>query len=167
MSDTRPNPERAAFEARWSNLDFTTATDCWGRQKYVHSHIEALWDGWQARAAVAPSPSAAGESVATLAKHQPCGCVVCTCEDPEQCHGCGAKHCGTHPVGEIPSPLYAAPTVQAAPIEPQPAHSKSEYKRRVTLGDPNVLPPAAGRAAEVVQAGVAPSGVNSSRGGEQ
>ena len=42
-----------------------------------------------------------------LAKHQPCGCVVCTCEDDEQCHGCGAKHCGTHPVGEIPNPCFA------------------------------------------------------------
>jgi hypothetical protein len=42
-----------------------------------------------------------------LAKHQPCGCVVCTCEDDVQCHGCGAKWCGTHPVGEIPNPLFA------------------------------------------------------------
>jgi hypothetical protein len=37
-----------------------------------------------------------------LAKYQPCGCVVCTCEDEYQCQGCGAKHCGTHPVGEVP-----------------------------------------------------------------
>lgn len=29
-----------------------------------------------------------------LAKHQPCGCVICTCEDEQQCQGCGAKHCG-------------------------------------------------------------------------
>jgi hypothetical protein len=45
-----------------------------------------------------------------LAKHQPCGCVVCTCEneaEPDRCLGCGAKHCGTHPVGAIPSPVYA------------------------------------------------------------
>lgn len=41
-----------------------------------------------------------------LAKTQPCGCVVCTCEDDEKCHGCGAKHCGTHPIGEIPDPVY-------------------------------------------------------------
>jgi hypothetical protein len=50
----------------------------------------------------------------TLAKHQPCGCVICTCEDEEKCHGCGAKHCGTHPVGKIPSPLYAAPVAHPA-----------------------------------------------------
>lgn len=30
----------------------------------------------------------------TLAKYQPCGCVICTCEDEKQCQGCGAKHCG-------------------------------------------------------------------------
>lgn len=28
------------------------------------------------------------------ARHQPCGCVLCVCEDEEQCHGCGAKNCG-------------------------------------------------------------------------
>ena len=38
-----------------------------------------------------------------LAKHQPCGCVLCTCEDEERCHGCGAKNCGTHEVGKFPS----------------------------------------------------------------
>ncbi|GHH52982.1 hypothetical protein [[Pseudomonas] boreopolis] len=43
-----------------------------------------------------------------LAKHQPCGCVICTCEDEQQCQGCGAKHCGNradHPpyVGQQPA----------------------------------------------------------------
>lgn len=41
-----------------------------------------------------------------LAKHQPCGCVICTCEHETQCQGCGAKHCGTHAVGNIPNPVY-------------------------------------------------------------
>lgn len=41
-----------------------------------------------------------------LAKHQPCGCIVCTCDDEVQCRGCGAKHCGTHEVGEFSSPVY-------------------------------------------------------------
>jgi hypothetical protein len=43
----------------------------------------------------------------TLAREQPCGCIVCTCKTEERCLGCGARHCGTHPVGEIPSPVYA------------------------------------------------------------
>lgn len=42
----------------------------------------------------------------TLHKYQSCGCVICTCENDEQCQGCGAKHCGTHPLGEIPHPIY-------------------------------------------------------------
>ena len=41
-----------------------------------------------------------------LARVQYCGCIVCACENDEQCLGCGAKHCGTHPVGEIPNPIY-------------------------------------------------------------
>jgi hypothetical protein len=41
-----------------------------------------------------------------LVQHQNCGCQVCICEDEHQCHGCGAKYCGNHPVGEIPSPIY-------------------------------------------------------------
>lgn len=41
-----------------------------------------------------------------LARVQPCGCVVCYCENQERCLGCGAKYCGTHEVGEIPNPVY-------------------------------------------------------------
>lgn len=41
-----------------------------------------------------------------LAKFQPCGCVICDCEADHRCHGCGAKNCGTHKVGEIPNPVY-------------------------------------------------------------
>lgn len=47
-----------------------------------------------------------GQVAPRLARNQPCGCVVCTCEDEIQCHGCGANHCGTHPIGEIPNPVY-------------------------------------------------------------
>jgi len=43
-----------------------------------------------------------------LAKFQKCGCIVCTCEDDEQCQGCGAKHCGTHEVCAIPDPVFEA-----------------------------------------------------------
>jgi hypothetical protein len=41
-----------------------------------------------------------------LARHQPCGCIICTCMTDDRCLGCGAKNCGTHPPGEIPNPLY-------------------------------------------------------------
>ncbi len=41
-----------------------------------------------------------------LARNQPCGCVVCICEDEDQCQGCGGKNCGTHGNSEIPNPVY-------------------------------------------------------------
>ena len=47
-----------------------------------------------------------------LARHQPCGCVVCICEDEIKCYGCGAKNCGTHIPGEIPNPVYDTTTPQ-------------------------------------------------------
>jgi hypothetical protein len=43
--------ERAAFEAAHQHLDLTMGPDAWGRPAYVHSHVEAMWAGWQARAA--------------------------------------------------------------------------------------------------------------------
>lgn len=39
-------------------------------------------------------PWPAQEPAAEFLKNQPCGCVLCTCEDERQCQGCGAKHCG-------------------------------------------------------------------------
>lgn len=57
-----------------------------------------------------------------LAKHQPCGCVICTCEDEQQCQGCGAKHCGNradHPpyVGQQPAAVDEAMERAAEEIE--------------------------------------------------
>lgn len=57
----------------------------------------------------------------TLAKFQPCGCVVCTCENDEQCQGCGAKNCGKHPTGEFPVRVFdGTPSAQWLPIETAP-----------------------------------------------
>ncbi len=41
-----------------------------------------------------------------LARNQPCGCIICNCEDEERCNGCGSKSCGTHEVGKIPNPVF-------------------------------------------------------------
>ena len=54
-----------------------------------------------------------GEQAGYLAKHQPCGCVVCTCES-DRCQGCGATHCGKHPVGEIPNRIFAGDATEAS-----------------------------------------------------
>jgi hypothetical protein len=73
-------------------------------------------------AALSAAPSSGEDAGQQLARHQPCGCVICWCEDEEQCHGCGAKHCGTHPIGEIPNPVYATsqPSVPADEREMPP-----------------------------------------------
>ena len=50
-----------------------------------------------------------------LARYQPCGCIICSCENEEnKCHGCGASHCGNHPLGELPNPVFdsKAPTLE-------------------------------------------------------
>lgn len=69
------------------------SSDCAGTRDFCRSLIEA--------ALSAPEPAAP-----MLAKYQSCGCVICTCEDEEQCHGCGARMCGTHPGKPIPHPIY-------------------------------------------------------------
>lgn len=40
--------------------------------------------------------SACGGSGEVPIKNQSCGCIICTCEDEEQCQGCGAKYCENH-----------------------------------------------------------------------
>lgn len=47
-----------------------------------------------------------GESDKQLPRLQPCGCVICYCENQERCLGCGAKYCGTHDLEETPNPVY-------------------------------------------------------------
>jgi hypothetical protein len=91
-----------SIKGQWNDFDLYVAThdDLW----YIANLISQ-------QNAPTDLPTVAGmvrrDVGKILAKHQPCGCVVCTCEDDVQCHGCGAKHCGTHPVGEIPNPLFA------------------------------------------------------------
>lgn len=41
-------PKRAAF-IKWAQdraLDVTEDRDAWGRRKFMHTHIEAMWEGW-------------------------------------------------------------------------------------------------------------------------
>ena len=41
-----------------------------------------------------------------------CGCKSCVCSDPVQCHGCGARHCGTHEGPPDPLKLWALRSVR-------------------------------------------------------
>ncbi len=50
---------RAAFERRNKDLDLTKKPDAWGNPAYVHSHIDAMWHGWQC--ALAEVKARAGE----------------------------------------------------------------------------------------------------------
>jgi len=39
--------ERQAFEAHYKHLDLTTEKDAWGRDRYKHQCVDAIWTGWQ------------------------------------------------------------------------------------------------------------------------
>ena len=43
--------DREAFEAHYKHLDLETDKDAWGRDKYKHQCIDAMWAGWQAATA--------------------------------------------------------------------------------------------------------------------
>ena len=36
------------FENHFKTLDFSKTKDAWGNQIYAHSHIQAMWEGWNA-----------------------------------------------------------------------------------------------------------------------
>lgn len=69
------------------------------------------------------------EQQTVLTKYQPCGCVLCTCEHETQCQGCGAKHCGTHLVGQIPGPVYQQPAPDM-PSLTEALHAECEKLRK-------------------------------------
>ncbi len=46
------DPERQRFEfAMGRGIDFARRSDAWGRLQYIHSHVDATWNGWQKRGA--------------------------------------------------------------------------------------------------------------------
>lgn len=61
--------EREAFKAAHRHLGLDEVPDAWGQPTFKHSHVEASWLGWIARAARAPADSVttpAGGEVAYL-----------------------------------------------------------------------------------------------------
>ncbi len=99
---------RELFEARYSNLDrgitghdFSTHQD----GSYVNDDTSTAFSWFKEGAALSANHIGYGNE---MAKYQPCGCVICTCEHETQCQGCGAKNCGTHAVGDIPNPVFKA-----------------------------------------------------------
>lgn len=61
QADSQPAPvreeERKAFKAAHRHLELDEVPDAWGRPTFKHSHVEASWLGWIARAASAPADS--------------------------------------------------------------------------------------------------------------
>jgi len=89
--------ERECFEAHLSiyRCDLSVEPDAWGRPRYVHSHIEAMWFAWQARAALedqAATRKALSDLLQYVERRE------CTHEETFRggtiwtiCSGCGAK----------------------------------------------------------------------------
>jgi hypothetical protein len=57
--------EREAFKAAHRNLGLDEVPDAWGQPTFKHSHVEASWLGWIARAARTPA-RASGDVRLTL-----------------------------------------------------------------------------------------------------
>lgn len=45
--------ERSLFKEQFRHLDLEEVPDAWGRPMFKHSHVDAIWNGWRQRAAVA------------------------------------------------------------------------------------------------------------------
>jgi hypothetical protein len=55
---TSPETERENFIKAMKHLDCVEMPDAWGRPMFQHSHVQAMWDGWKARAAFDHAPTA-------------------------------------------------------------------------------------------------------------
>ena len=77
--------ERIAFKDAHRHLDLDEMPDAWGRLMFKHSHIEASWLGWIARASRGQAPSQAGEYPALV-------CDYCGALTPDPWHSSGMLH---------------------------------------------------------------------------
>ena len=59
--------ERIAFKDAHRHLELYEVPDAWGRPMFKHSHVEASWLGWIARASRGQAPAETGNSVSAQA----------------------------------------------------------------------------------------------------
>ncbi|HVJ31598.1 MAG TPA: hypothetical protein VND94_00660 [Terriglobia bacterium] len=52
--------EREHFKNRYRHLDLSEVSDAWGRTIFKHSHVQAIFDGWLARASLSQPIAAVG-----------------------------------------------------------------------------------------------------------
>ena len=73
--------ERIAFKDAHRHLDLDEVPDAWGRPMFKHSHVEASWLGWIARAShgQAPATQQAGERVYAFRRKGLAD--FCTCDE--------------------------------------------------------------------------------------
>lgn len=45
--ELRKLADKEEFEAAFKYLNFSCSEDAWGQLQYTHSHVHALWTGWQ------------------------------------------------------------------------------------------------------------------------
>ena len=60
--------ERIAFKDAHRHLELYEVPDAWGRPMFKHSHVEASWLGWIARASRGQAPAKTGNSVSAQAE---------------------------------------------------------------------------------------------------
>ena len=77
--------ERIAFKDAHRHLDLDEVPDAWGRPMFKHSHVEASWFGWIARASHEQASSQAGEYPALV-------CDYCGALTPDPWHSSGMLH---------------------------------------------------------------------------
>ncbi|WP_422846917.1 hypothetical protein ACOYR4_13165 [Acidovorax sp. M14] len=71
MTDKTDSKEREAFKAAHRHLELDEVPDAWGRPVFKHSHVEASWLGWVARAARSSEngrPTPQGNELLTVAE---------------------------------------------------------------------------------------------------
>ena len=77
--------ERIAFKDAHRHLELYEVPDAWGRPMFKHSHVEASWLGWIARASHGQASSQAGEYPALV-------CDYCGALTPDPWHSSGMLH---------------------------------------------------------------------------
>ena len=116
--------ERIAFKDAHRHLELYEVPDAWGRPMFKHSHVEASWFGWIARASHEQASSQAGEYPALV-------CDYCGALTPDPWHSSGMLH------GKMSKHIHscdacaAVPAQAAAPIktlEEAIAHAEDKAK---------------------------------------
>ena len=112
MEQGMSDQERRRFEThpQFAYLEFDRDTDAWGRGKYRHSHVQALWEGWSARAAV---PSQHMEAKPQGDAGQPDECRAAFERNTRRI-AIEGKHCPDELLRKKPNGNYAEPSVYSA-----------------------------------------------------